>query len=186
MMTQKGYYCYKWVKNNEIIYVGKTTEPISRIKTEKYSDKFKTFSDAEIYILRLKNPIEMDFMEKILIDHYSPLLNTTYKSEASCDLPFRFEDLEWITFEEFKYQLDITEDKDRRIVDLENELEEAKHTIQRLENSLGNMKRQTEGRTEAEKELKRQFNEYIEYNNKKTSEFMKLIDNLISGAVLFD
>lgn len=163
-MIQKGYYCYKWVNNGEIIYIGKTTEPIRRIKQEKNDNRFRGFADSEIYVLRLNNLVEMDFMEKLLINHYLPLLNKVCKSEVSSDFPICFDALEWITYEEFEYQLDITDDKDKRIIELENKLEYTEHRLAIIQNSQEYYNRIKNTRNEKLRELKNQLNDYYVNN----------------------
>ena len=186
MFAQKGFYCYKWVMNDEIIYVGKTTEPFRRIKEERSDSKFRQFSDANIYILRLNNSKEMDFMEKILINHYQPLLNDIGRSDSFTELPIIFEDLDWVAFEDYKYQLDITDDKDKRIIELEDKLEEANKTIIFLRSQLMLNEKYDKIRTEKEKEFKYLLQEYKDNNDIAIKKLNQQIDDLISKAALIE
>ena len=77
------YYVYKWVVNNEIIYVGQTTRPDVRFLQERRQDKFKPYLDADILLTSIANKCEMDALEKLLINKYKPILNVKDKYEES-------------------------------------------------------------------------------------------------------
>ena len=40
-MFERGFYCYKWVKDGEIVYIGKTVTPKLRIAQERKVEKFQ-------------------------------------------------------------------------------------------------------------------------------------------------
>ncbi len=91
----REYYCYKWVVDRKIIYIGKTMNPRLRFVQERHQEKFKPYLDAEIWTTKLANRTEMDGVEKVLINKYQPLLNVVDKHEDSMELPFNDEDLVW-------------------------------------------------------------------------------------------
>jgi excinuclease UvrABC nuclease subunit len=72
---ERGFYCYKWIKDGEVVYIGKTVSPKLRIAQERKIDKFQEILDADIYVTSLLNQTEMDGLEKLLINKYQPRLN---------------------------------------------------------------------------------------------------------------
>ncbi len=76
-MKQHG--LYKYVCNNQIIYIGKSNANIrSRIDNHKREPKFQPYlKNAKIYVCDLPNSTETDILEKVLINHYKPILNGT-------------------------------------------------------------------------------------------------------------
>ena len=91
----QGYFVYKWVLDEEIVYIGKTVNPDSRFNQERLQEKFKPYLDADIYTTELKNRTEMDGLEKLLINKYQPRLNVVDRHEESGDIPIDDESLEW-------------------------------------------------------------------------------------------
>ena len=68
---RRGYYCYKWVLGDAIVYVGKTVSPRDRIAQERRQ-------------------------EKLLINKYQPELNVQDTHEAFSEIPLDNESMEWI------------------------------------------------------------------------------------------
>lgn len=68
------YYIYKYVLNNEIIYIGQSTDLIHRIAQHKF-DKLKDIS-ADIYFFQCENKTAMNSWEYCLINKYHPKYNT--------------------------------------------------------------------------------------------------------------
>lgn len=71
---------YKYVYNEQIIYIGKSNSNIkNRINGHKRESKFRPYLDkAEIYVCKLPNSTETDLMEKALINRYKPILNVEF------------------------------------------------------------------------------------------------------------
>ena len=89
-----GHYVYKYVKNNEIVYVGKNdTDLHSRIYQHTLENKFKPFLNCDIYYMELSNSTETRIMESLLINKYKPILNVSEKREGLSLIDFK--ELEW-------------------------------------------------------------------------------------------
>lgn len=78
-----GHYVYKYVYNNEIIYIGKNdTDLENRIYQHKLEDKFKPYlQSCKIYYIELANRIMSDVIESELIRRYKPKLNVAKMSD---------------------------------------------------------------------------------------------------------
>ena len=68
-----GYYVYKYVQNNKVIYIGQTTDLDRRIN-EHTRDKLKNFR-GEVYFFECTNKTSMDSWEYMLINKYHPQYN---------------------------------------------------------------------------------------------------------------
>lgn len=90
---------YKYVVDNEIIYIGKTDASFnSRIKCHAKEDKFKKFPMAKIYYFLTGNSTETMLYEKLLINKYQPVLNVVDRHDISFGIPFG--EPEWMPYEE--------------------------------------------------------------------------------------
>ena len=84
-----GHYVYKYVEDNEIIYIGKNdTDLHTRISQHVSEKKFKEHPDAKIYYGELANSVESRFMEMMLINRYKPILNVVDKVEGNSFIDF--------------------------------------------------------------------------------------------------
>ncbi len=102
-----GHCVYKYVLDDEIIYIGKNdTELKSRVYSheteksdrlyrffEKYGDKLK------IYYTEVKNRLQADLLESFLIDKYKPSFNIAKNYEGVCSL---FKGVKEPKFREFR------------------------------------------------------------------------------------
>lgn len=78
-----GHYVYKYVFDDEIVYVGKNdTDLHSRIYQHTLEEKFQPVKEAQIYFIELQNSIESRLMEELLINKYKPLLNVACKQNG--------------------------------------------------------------------------------------------------------
>jgi len=81
----KGHYVYRYIYNNEIIYIGRTIDIHRRISEHKNEEKFQEFciendieyKDLLVEYISLSNSTEESIVEKMLINHYKPLLNSS-------------------------------------------------------------------------------------------------------------
>lgn len=89
---------YKYVYDNEIIYVGKSDHSIlGRIKGHSTESKFKPFlKKCQIYYAWLPNPAFTTIFETFLINKYKPRLNVAMKYDAI--LPFDICEPVWYLF----------------------------------------------------------------------------------------
>lgn len=84
-----GHYVYKYVYDDEIIYIGKNdTDLITRIKQHEYEVKFRPYIDSEIYYIELSNKAESKALETLLINKYKPKLNIADKYSGCSFLNF--------------------------------------------------------------------------------------------------
>lgn len=74
------YYIYKYIDHNEIVYIGKSTNLVSRINQHK-SDKLKGIEN--IWIFECNTELEMNSYEYFLIQKYRPSLNVAYNKDYS-------------------------------------------------------------------------------------------------------
>lgn len=86
---------YKYVYNDEIIYVGKSDTDISlRIHAHTFEEKFLPYlSDCKIYYALCKNPAHTTILETYLINKYKPILNVAMKYDD--DLGITISEPEW-------------------------------------------------------------------------------------------
>ncbi len=98
-MKQHG--LYKYVCNGEIIYIGKSNSNIdNRIAAHKSERKFKPYlQKAEVYVCNLPNSTETDILEKVLINHYKPILNGTDNFPGISNI-ITFKEPNWIPYRE--------------------------------------------------------------------------------------
>lgn len=86
-----GYYLYKYVVDDEIIYIGKSKNIHQRIAQHNsgtgLDEKFKPYlKDCKIFVAECVNSVEMDLMERALINQYKPKLNVADKFEGFSQL----------------------------------------------------------------------------------------------------
>lgn len=73
-------FIYKYVSNNDILYIGKTTNLKRRIIEHASEPKFQNI-EYQIYYFRCVNNTEMDAYEYFLINKYHPKLNIALKND---------------------------------------------------------------------------------------------------------
>jgi len=99
-----GHYVYKYVLNNEIIYIGKTDtflknrisqhgKPGDNIPKEAWED----INNSDVYYITLNNSTMSDVVESELIRRYKPRYNVAKTSEWS-GLPFP--EPEWVKYDQ--------------------------------------------------------------------------------------
>lgn len=95
-----GNYIYKYVLNDEIIYIGKTKNLDSRIYQHSMEEKFKPhLKESVIFYFECANSVEMDLIERALINQYKPELNVKDNKEGFSAL-LSIEELKWEKYEE--------------------------------------------------------------------------------------
>lgn len=88
-----GHYVYKYVLDNEIVYIGKNdTDLHSRIYQHTLEEKFQPVKNAQIYFIELENSVESRIMEELLINKYKPALNVVSKQSG---ISISFEEPSW-------------------------------------------------------------------------------------------
>ncbi len=99
-MILKFHCVYKCYFNNEIIYVGMTTNLDNAVKRNRSDARFKKYKNVEIYYCIVKNEDEAATLRNNLIYSYKPLLNIAKRHKPKLRL-VKPED-EWILYDEFK------------------------------------------------------------------------------------
>lgn len=84
----RGIYKYVDKETGEIIYIGKSKDSITaRINAHKTEEKFREYvSRCNIYYVELPNAVEIDLLERALINKYKPILNDTDNLEGFSSL----------------------------------------------------------------------------------------------------
>ena len=90
------YYVYKYIKENNIVYIGKTKNLHRRIKEHL---KEKDLVDCSIFYTECSNSVEMDLLERALIDFYKPTFNKQFNNSAVSTLITIKEPI-WILYKE--------------------------------------------------------------------------------------
>ena len=98
------YTIYRYVYNNETIYVGKTKRNLKlRISEHSIEDKFLPYLDeCKIEFFDAGNKQSMDIYEKYLINEMSPLLNVADKDNINFSFVLPY--MEWKPYELYKYE----------------------------------------------------------------------------------
>lgn len=129
----KGFFCYKWVVDDDVVYIGKTVNPESRFYQEMREDKFAPYLDADIYIVEFPNASEMDAIEKLLINKYQPDLNVKEKHIEHSESLFDDGVLTWKKFYTPKHDADTSMCKflrKKKLIDkLKDQIEENRRRI---------------------------------------------------------
>lgn len=86
----KKYYIYKYVIDEDIIYIGLSERDLQyRLYEHSIEEKFLPYiPTAKIYYFTVKNKTEMKIMEKLLIDKYTPILNDKDKYDETINIEF--------------------------------------------------------------------------------------------------
>lgn len=84
-------YVYKYVYNNETIYVGKSDYSLSnRLNCHQNEEKFKPYlKEVKIFYAEMLNPAMSTIYETYLINKYKPTLNVSmkYAGKLSIEIP---------------------------------------------------------------------------------------------------
>lgn len=130
-----GHYVYKYVHNNEIIYIGKNdTDLYSRLRQHgKYGDNipeegWDEINNSDIFYCELPNAIMSDVVESELIRRYKPKYNKAKMSEW-CGIGFV--EPEWKKAFEKNNDI-VVKEKDIEISNLKAKLEKCKKEIDKL------------------------------------------------------
>ena len=101
-MKNKNFFVYKYLNaQNEIIYIGQTTDIRTRVWDHNVqTDKIKNEEINKIYYYRCQHKTEMDAYEYFLIRKYHPKYNSIFIKEKFCDI----EDPEWILYKPEDFQ----------------------------------------------------------------------------------
>lgn len=97
-----GYFVYKYVCDNKVIYVGLTDDMKRRVHEHAsgvgIESKFVPFlQDVQIYYHQCGNEIEMRALESLLINQYKPHLNIVDMQDGESTV---FIDMDWVLYDE--------------------------------------------------------------------------------------
>jgi len=120
-----NFYIYKYIINNNIYYIGQTTDLTRRIKEHKREQKFLDYNNFKIFYFQCRNQKETDSYEYFLINKYHPILNVAFKYE---DFIIDIKEPEWFLYEEdnflpFKEKIKLKKEhhyKEGKISDINN------------------------------------------------------------------
>ena len=95
-----SYYIYKYVRDGEIKYIGKTVNMWRRFSQHKKETKFQNlnFTSQDVYYVECASKVQMDTLELLLINKYMPELNVVAKPKDNavftsvCEM----KDFEWL------------------------------------------------------------------------------------------
>lgn len=112
--AREGYFLYKYVYRDEIIYIGRTTNIVNRIQThakgQGLDEKLRPYLDeAEIYIHECSTETVMKSLESLLIEAHKPMLNIQGKTEHQ--LKCTISDISWTLYNEQDFVETITSPK---------------------------------------------------------------------------
>lgn len=85
------YFVYRLIKNEEIIYVGRTKSFVKRMQSHKLNKEFD-----RVEILTFDNPIDMQISELYFISKYKPILNNKDKHNKNSLSLYELDILDWI------------------------------------------------------------------------------------------
>lgn len=88
---RQSYFIYKYIKDNKIIYIGKTKRPLNERVNEHKKDLPK---DCDIYYFECISEADMNIAELFLIDKYRPEYNKDCISD-SIKTSFNYTEPEW-------------------------------------------------------------------------------------------
>lgn len=136
-----GHYVYKYVYNNEIIYIGKNdTNLISRLNSHgKIGDNipeegWSEINNSDIFYCELANSTMSDVIESELIRRYKPKYNKAKTSEWS---GINFEEPNWVKFVDKDTFNDIKTEKD-----LKKEISNLKYELNELQEKRLDLKKE--------------------------------------------
>lgn len=97
-ISKDNFYLYKYVSNDNIIYIGQTNSLKRRVQ-QHTQDKLYNFK-GEIYYTNCGSKKELDLLEAILINKYKPEFNITHKNreDLNYDLIKDNLNLDWILY----------------------------------------------------------------------------------------
>lgn len=95
-----GYYIYKYVRDGEVKYIGKTVDMWRRFSNHKKETKFQNlnFAAHDVYYIKCASKTQMDVLELLLINKYMPELNVVAKPKdnAAFTSVCEMKDFEWL------------------------------------------------------------------------------------------
>lgn len=107
-------YIYKYVYQNQIIYIGQTNNLKKRFREHSYENEI--FKNSSLYYFQVNNQIAANAWEYFLINKYSPTLNIQYNYKEEIE----FSEPTWKSYKELLLKKSITPIKDTFIIFDEN------------------------------------------------------------------
>lgn len=88
-----GFYVYKYVYQDKVVYIGQTINLDNRIKA--HSQEIRFYGLQEVYYFECNNKLELDVNESFGIDYYKPVLNQTNNQIYLNHLELVYKKPEW-------------------------------------------------------------------------------------------
>lgn len=105
-----AYILYRYMLNGEVKYIGKTKRDLARRVAEHNTEpKFQSSIKWQIEYFVVANSVQMDGLEKLLIDYYKPCLNVKDKATTNCVIPLP--DFPWQIWNGTHLEEDVMVDK---------------------------------------------------------------------------
>lgn len=88
-----GFFIYKYVKDGQIVYLGKTKRPLNQ-RINEHKHKKDLPDGCDIYFFECSSESDMNIAELFLIDKYKPVYNRDC-NDAQTQTSYFFEEPEW-------------------------------------------------------------------------------------------
>lgn len=132
------YYIYKFSKDEEVLYIGKSSVLyLSRARDHIKSFRKHYLDSNKLEFIMVESENDMNFLEALLIMHYNPKHNSVVGNLfKSVGIKINFEKLPFIEYEEFKREYDLVLENQRlttKLVNKDMQIIDLKERIKNLE-----------------------------------------------------
>lgn len=95
-------YIYKYVQNNKIVYIGKTSRPLHlRIHEHTRAADILCNVKADVFYAECQSEAEMHCIENLLIDKYRPQYNKRDFSKSEIKANINFKEPDWRPYSDY-------------------------------------------------------------------------------------
>lgn len=140
-----NYFLYRFLKDDEIIYIGKTKDLDKRLRVHFSGNGHLShecyYETDKIEYARLKTNTEMDMLEIYYINKYSPKYNDACNYQEK-DIFMNIKEVEWISFNKFnlfKAKYDLMQNDIKEINEVKKQLEILREEVYAISNKLENV-----------------------------------------------
>lgn len=134
-MAAVEHYVYKYLWNNQVIYIGKVDSDLQRrVEEHAKEEKFQPYLDqSDIFCIPLVNQTETTFLELYLINKYKPILNFAAKYEGISNI--QVQEPPWIPYSKYLETKKRTSDTDK-LQNIQKEIVFWKQVLSHLQSSM--------------------------------------------------
>ena len=187
------YYIYKYISNNQIVYIGKTSRPVKqRIKEHSYEPPFQQLINTQIYYSTFDDEATCSIAEIHLIDKYKPSLNRQILPDKS-GTRFDSYDFNWQEYNDisvYEQQREIRVEDNRKEIGIQK-LKEAINKIQNLSNQMlvfqkefNELQSLYETTKHHSEFLENQYASYKEAYNNEHKRYTDLMDSYFNAVIM--